>query len=514
MAKKPKPRAMRTQLRAASKVQERELQAKAARLTQDPSLLVPVCHGHRTHFAKLQRSIGKVWAVRDQEKWLSWRTRWGHPIARAYAATLLVARGSEDQIILLQVKTPIGTYPVAVRGKARRDLLVGVQYFDDRQARLFLVRDLVKKGLSFYSMPDGGIACGGAEAKPPPEFVAAEAQSLGLVKDPEGWGCTHAIHAEERLTLHWRAASAKLRKCAACAREGNMLHTIVQHVAAKGVLEGIEVRVDLPPMPQKGDAPVDLPREVPLDPAALERYRKGELGDAGLLQAQRAARIAHLRTLPGPLYVSNGIAYGSDAEAFIAALGPKPLEATALRGALAGHAKPVVVEGGTPAKVLGELWAERGVAALEAVAGSAEVARSIHAAHDVASKGVGPALQQAQARGLREATDSALPQYRDLPPAARLADAVARAHRAHGKKAALDVLGQSQDPKLKGLVHAFELALDAGQATWKYSPTEQGLAETLRPRAAQLLAAEPGAYDGALRALARAAGASDDLKRA
>lgn len=516
MAKKPKPRAMRTQLRAASKVQERELQAKAAALTEDPGRIVPACHGHRTHFARAQRGVARVWAIKDHEAKLSFWTRWGHPIARAFAATLLVARGDAEQIIMLQMKTPLGTVPIAVRGKAKREHLVGIQYFDDRKLRLFLVSDLVKKkGLAFYSMPEGGIACGGSQARPPPEFVRAEAEALGLMKDPEGWACAHAIHASEKLTLHWKAAGAKLRKCAACAREGNTLHTIVQHIAARGVLEAFEVQVDLEPLPQKGQAPAELPAKVPLDPSALERYKKGEIDDAGLLQAQRAARLAGLRTLPGPLYANGGVVYGRDVEAFLDSLGPKPLERAALAAVLAGHDKPVVVEGGTPAKVLAELWKERGLAALEAVAGSAEVAKAIYDAHDVASKGVGPALQQAQARGLRHATDAALPTYRDLPPAPRLADAVARAHRAHGKAAALAALERNEDPRLKGLVHAFELALGAGQGKeWKYGPTEQDLARTLEPKAAALLAVPPSEYDAALRALARAAGVSEELRRA
>lgn len=515
MAKKPKQRGLRTQLRAASKVQERGLQEKAQRLTEDPSHLIPTCVGHRSHFTGAQRAVARVWAKRDSDWWLGFWSRWGNPIARAFAATLMVARASEDQIIMLQVKTPIGTYPVAMRGKAKRDHVVGVQYFDDRKARLFLVRDLVKKsGLAFYSMPEGGIACGGKRARPPEEFVRAECQSLGLGTDPEGWACPHAIHAEERLTLHWKAAGVKLRKCAACAREGNTLHTIVQHIAAKGVLDQFEVRVDLAPLPEKGSMPAKPPSEVPLDKAALERYRKGEIEDGGLLQAQRAARLAHLRTQPGPLFVNNGVTFGRDAEAFIASLQPKPLEQTALTAALAAWDKPVVMEGGTPAKVLSELWKDRGLAALEAVAGSAEVAQQVYDGHDVAAKGVGPALQQAQSRGLRAATESVLPTYAKLPPAARLADKVARAHRAHGRAAALAVLDAEDGASLKGLVHAFELALDAGQGKeWKYSGTEQGLAATLHPDAAALLRAEPAEYHAALQALARAAGVSEELPR-
>lgn len=511
-----KPRMMRTQLRAASKLQERELQAKAERLAERPGLALPRCHGHRSHFRALERAVAKVREARLEPGKLAKLTRRGPPLARAFAATFLLGRGGDEQLIMLQVKTPLGKVPVASRGKAKAHHLVGVQYFDDRQLRLMLVGDLVKrKRLAFYSMPEGGIACGGRAATPPPEFVESEARSLGLAKDPQGWGCAHAMQADERLTLHWKAAGVSLRKCASCLGDTNTLHTIVQHVAARRVLEGFDVRVELAPLPSEGGQPAELPAEAPLDPAALERYRKGELNDAGLLQAQRAARLAHLRTLPGPLFVNNGVSYGRDLAAFVASLGPTPLEAAALRGGLEGWTKPLVVERGSPSKVLGELWPERGQAALEAVAGSAEVAREIFRAHDAGAKGVGPALQQAQARGLRRATDEALPAYKHLPPAPRLADAVARAHRAHGRAAAVAVLDAIDDPRLKGLVHAFELALGAGKGReWKYAPLDIDLARQLQPHAAALLRASPEAYHDALQGLARALGVTEDLRRA
>lgn len=514
MAKKQ--RRMRTSLRSATKVQERGLAAKAERLAADPSRLVPRCHGHGDHFRRARAALVRVQGARGDEDKLAKLTRRGHPWGRALAATLLIGLGDQEKVIMLQVPTPFGKVPVASRGKAKAAHLVGMQYHDDRKLRLVLVLDLVKrKRLQFYSLPQGGIACGGRAATPPPEFVEGEAQSLGLLKDPQGWGCPHAIHAAERLTLQWTSAGLTLRKCAACAREGNTLHTIVQHVAGRNVLGGFEVEVELAPLPQQGKEPVELPKRTPLDPAALERYRKGELDDAGLMAAQRAARLGQLRELPGPLFVHNGVSFGRDAEAFIASMQATPLEAAALRGALQGWDKAVVQERGSPSKVLADLWSECGLAALEAVAGSREVAERVFRSHDVGAKGVGPALQQAQQQGSRHATDAALPSYAGLPPGPALADQAARAHRAHGKAAALAVLEQNEDARLKGLVHALELALDAGQGKqWKYNQLELDLAAQLRPHAAALLRAKPEDYHAALQALARATGSTEELRRA
>jgi hypothetical protein len=509
MAKKR--RRMRTSLRAASKVQERGLTSIAERLAEQPALAIPECRGHASHFKRARKHVLRAWDAREDEDRLAKLARRGHPIARAFAATLFVGLYDPENVVMQNVKTPLGTVAIASRGGAKGNHLLGLQHLEDRRLRLFLVVDLVRrKRLTFYAMPAGGLACAGKEGKPPPEFVQAEAQELGLLKDPEGWGCPHAVQAGERVVLKWKPAGLSLRRCGACA-EGNMLHRIVERIAARNVTEAFDVRVELEPL--RGPGAAALPASTPTEPAALERYRKGELDDRGLLAAQRAARLVQLRALPGPLFVNDLQAFGSDAGAFIASLKPTPLEAAALRGALEGYAKPVVAERGTPAKVLAELWPERGLAALEAVAGSAEVAREVHAKHDLGAKGVGPALQQAQQRGSRQATDAALPTYRDLPPGPKLADAVARAHRAHGRQAALAALEQGEAPALKGLAHAFELALGAPRA-WKYAPLDVELAQQLRPHAERLLAAPPAEYHGALAALARAMGVSEELRRA
>jgi hypothetical protein len=510
-----KQRGMRTSLRAASQVQERDLREVAERIIEDPGSVLPECRGHRSHFKGASKAIAKVWQFRDDPARLAILTKRGHPFGRAVAATLLAAQ-TDEQLIMLQMPTPWGKVPVASRGTAKGVHLLGIQQMADRKLRLFLILAIAKKKrLRFYSLAQGGIVCVGKRGEPPPEFVQGEAQALGLIASPGGWGCAHAVTAPEKLAVRWAAARTAFATCGACARDRNTLHTIVEHIAAPDVLDGFEVEVDLAPLPTQGSEPVPLPPKTDLDAAALEKYRKGTLDDAGLLAAQKEARLAQLRSRAGVLLVNSGVNHGADIASFTASLNPTPAESTALRAALEGWDKPIVQERGTPAKVLADLWKERGIAALEALSGDRGIAEQIHASHDVASKGVGPALQQAQARGSRQATDSALPTYAHLPPAAKLADKVARAHRAHGAKAALATLEQEGvDARLKGLAHALELALGSGQGSaWKYSPLELDVARTLQPLAATLLRAEPARYHDALQALARAAGVTEDLRR-
>ncbi|MCA1813167.1 MAG: hypothetical protein LC624_04355, partial [Halobacteriales archaeon] len=359
----------------------------------------------------------------------------------------------------------------------------------------------------FYSMPEGAgalLVCAGKDGKPPEAFVRDAAASLSLMKDPQGWGCPHAVQQGDKVVVRWPGAGA-FRRCGQCA-QGHTLLGIAEHIGAPDALALFTVEVELASL-QGGEG---LPQPA-LDAAALERYKKGELDDQGLLDAQRAARVAGLKELGKPLLVNDRVVHAS-AASFIASLRPTPLEEKALAAALDGYARPVVVERGTPAKVLAELWPERGVAALTAAGGSEEVARDIHAKHDVGAKGVGSALQQAQQRGARAATDAALPTYADLPPAAWFADRVARAHHAHGKQAALQALGQTAPGVPAGVVHAFERALGHGGQQWKYTPLDLDVATQLEPHAARLIAARPEQYHAALQALARAAGVSEELR--
>jgi len=516
MAKKP--RAARSRLRAASKVQERGLATTAQELLDHPEQVVPRCEGHRSHFKRDTKGVQRVWEHRDDLDKLASLAKRGPPLARAYAATLVAAFQGEEEgakLIMLQVPTPFGVVPVVSRGKARAAHLVSMQNHTDRKLRLVGLLELVKKKkLHFFSMPDGGVVCTGREPAPPKAFIEHEARELGLLRDPEGWGCPHAVNAEERLTVRWKAAGLTMRRCGACAGERNTLGVFVTHAAGPRLAEGFEVRVDLAPLPLAGSRPVDLPPSADLDPVALERYQKGELSDLGLLEAQRAARLGHVAKLDGPLYVHGGVSYGADLEEFLAALKPTPVEDRALRAALADWKRPVVLEKGSAARLLADLWPERGLAALEAVAGNVEVAKTLYAEHDVSARGVGPSLAKAQARGSRVATDSALPVYRDLPPGPRLADAVARAYRAQGRPAAVAVLEGASPSEPKSVVHALELALGAGASKqWKYNPTELDLARQLESQAKVLLDAPAERYHEALQALAKALGFPDELKR-
>ncbi|MCA1813071.1 MAG: hypothetical protein LC624_03855, partial [Halobacteriales archaeon] len=192
-----KQRRMRTSLRSASKVQERGLAESAERLANHPEWAVPRCEGHRDHFARARKHAARVAGHADDAEKLGKLARRGHPYARAYAATLLVGLHDPEGVVMQNVKTPWGMAAIAVRGSAKPMHLVAMQHLSDRKLRAFLVIDIAKKKkLTFYSMPEGAgalLVCAGKDGKPPEAFVRDAAASLSLMKDPQGWGCPHAV---------------------------------------------------------------------------------------------------------------------------------------------------------------------------------------------------------------------------------------------------------------------------------------------------------------------------------
>jgi hypothetical protein len=172
---------IRTGARAASKVQEKELIKKAKRLSRNPELIIPQCGGEcrRCIFDKTRAQLRRVQQAMEagNERLLSGYAKHGDALARAYAATLSIALAGKAPYLAV-FRTPFGEVPYAYRGKAKREKLIGVQYFDDPKLRLLSVVDLVhKRGLHIYSAKDT-MTCTGREPKPPSQFVQQMLQGL------------------------------------------------------------------------------------------------------------------------------------------------------------------------------------------------------------------------------------------------------------------------------------------------------------------------------------------------
>lgn len=513
MARK-KPRRKAT-LHSAGKVTEADLLERARALADDPSLAIPVCEGKCVLFSPVvaaRRAIPKIHAARDDEKKLASYAARGNEYAKAYAATLLVAK-AEKLPYVAELRLPGGNVPYVIRGKAKPFFLAGLQNHHDRAHRLLAVAPWVRKrGIHVFSA-DRGLVCTGKDPTPPADFVEEEMEELDLTEKAHGvYACEHGGAGPERdaLVILWKTAGVRLERCSRCTAEGSTLATLFRHMAGKRLRDGFEVAAALEPLRAAAGAHVEEPSVV--SAKVLEAYLQLRASDAVFLEASRAARVGALRARKTRLFVAFPHSYGEDADAFLAALDPSPHEETALRAALAQRQEPVVIERASSARAIHELWAQHGLAMLETLTKDPEAAKRLHK-EKVTVEEAADLVRRAGREGSAKAATAGLPAYRGLSGATGFTDAVARTFRASGKQAATRLALERGDVRAPGLLLALlqELGAAKGQE-WRFGPGEAEAAAALAPIARTLLHEDASRYHDALAELARRLGEPSDFR--
>lgn len=501
-----KPKRRKATIHSAGKATEQELLENARALYEDPTLAAPICEGGCVWFSPVKaarRAILRIHAARDDEKALSRYANGGNELARAYAATLLLAKADKIPIVA-DLRLPGENVPYVMRGKAKPFQLAGIQHHDDRALRLLAVAPWARKrGLHFYSA-DRGIVCTGSKPRPPADFLAEEAELMGLTLEQGVHTCGH--RDGDRVVLRWLGSDVVFERCESCAGDGSLLADVRRHVAVPRVEHQFSFDAKLRPLQ---GASVDI--EAPLAPEVRAAYLGGKLTDRKLLEAAREGRVGALRA-GGTTYVAGETTY-PDADSFVRALAPSPELEQALRAALAAHARSVVIDRPTLARAVAELWPEHGRRMLEAVS-DAETAARFYKEKPQADEAV-ELVRRAAREGSGRAALAALPGYGALPPAAAAADAIARAFRGQGREAAVRVAQErANHPKAKGVSLAMLTALQArsGQE-WRFSASDKDVAEALAPHVEALLRGPAESYHDALVAASRGSGETAEVQR-
>ena len=500
-----KPKRRKATLHSAGKVTEQELLERARELYEDPSPVIPICEGPCGLFSpvKAARSqIPRVHAARDDEGKLLRLASRGNELARAVAATLLLAKAEKIPIVA-DLRLAGENVPYVMRGKAKPLYLAGVQHHDDRALRLLAFASWARKrGLHFYSA-DRGVVCTGKRPAPPSDFLAEEAELVGLHAD--GASRYTCGHEGDLVALRWAGADVLFERCVSCAGDGSLAATVRKHVAAPRVERQLSVEARLRPIQGAAPAPVELRPDVRL------AYLSGKLNDRALLEAARATRTSALRQ--GVAYVAGDVSY-PDVEAFLAGLGASADESRALRAGLAAHATGIVLDRPSLARAVAELWPTQGRAMLAAVSDEATAAQ-LHK-EKVAPDEALELVRRAAREGAGRAALGALPSYGALPPAASAADAIARAFRGQGREPAVRIAQErANHPKAKGVCLAMLTALQAraGQ-DWRFSDADRDIAASIAPHAETLLRGDPVGYHDALVAATRGSGETAEVRRA
>jgi hypothetical protein len=255
----PRKGRRKASLRSAGKVRESDLLERARALAADPSLATPICEGPCVVFSPVkaaQRAIPRIHAAREDEAKLLSFAKKGNDLARAYAATLLVARADKIPYVA-ELKMPGGAAPYVVRGSAKPFFLAGLQNHTDRALRLLAMMPWAKKrGIHAFSA-DRGLVCTGKSPRPPRDFVEEEMDELSLEGEGARFSCGHA---GDKLVLHWRDAGVDVARCETCVEDGSTLNLILRHMTGPKLLRGFDVSADLAPLEGEAlDAPSALP---------------------------------------------------------------------------------------------------------------------------------------------------------------------------------------------------------------------------------------------------------------
>ena len=520
----------KSNVRTPAKSMERELVHRAEQLAKDPGRALPRTAPPCTKdpFAKVRKKMEYIAKFADNENKLKRFANRGDDIVKAYAGTLMLAAAGKAPY-LATIKLPQGEVFYALRGKAKKEKLAGMQWFDHPVYRLLLYLDLAVRRpyYHFYSTRDT-LYCTCKEARPPKDYIvfAMQQPKANISEASSGlWSCPHvdpeAVKAakpidDTYLRLEWRSAGIVVGLCKRCARTSrdSVLGSIAKHMAIPKLESDFDVQV-LHRLRGAEDCELwDRLSTLKVEEDNLEVYYKGQVDDLGLIELHLKTVSERLEEHRGPHFILEDRTYCDDAEAFVDALNPSDEERLALEAILPGLDHPLILERATPSKVLVELWEDHGEEALTAVVGGDEELLAKYLEDPEVQSSPSNVLKRALVDHRKRTIISKLPEYRKLPKIAAFADRVARAYRTKGAEGALRTIEKERgsDTRIKSVAYAFLLALGRESSKkWQYDRTEIDFANFLQDKAKALLEAKPDEYHGALQAMLSATGSTERI---
>ncbi len=502
-------------IRRGSTVREADLlsRAKALRSSVEPLLprLTAECPTER--FDRLRQELEEVRAAREDDKRLTRLSRWGDPLARAYAGLLKFAlEPTAPAVVAFEI--PGGEVSFAPLARTDREAEVAVQQSDDPGRLLLGYLTWGKRGFHFFATRKT-LWCTGRSPTPPEEFLAERIaeQPYRLIENAaeRRFDCPHLSSGEPRpyLEVGWVGADRRFRVCRRCAKEGRqLLSSLSEGALGPDPVAEFPVAASLNVRCSGGQACVhavlpELPRPL------RQSYERGRLSDAQLIDEYLLELRPRLERVSRPTFVAGGVCYGSDLSGFLQALDPTPAERAALETVLGGRPGLFEVDEPSASRALEKLWASHAEEIVSAIVHDPKEARRLVDQARGAPGRVAEILKRAQRQSETRELLGTLPQYASLAPEAAWADRIARVHRTGGDAAAERAVTESlpREGKTRGLAYGMLLAIGrTGPHAWQFSPTEKEFGQSLEPRARALLGSTPEGYHEALGALLTAAG--------
>ena len=504
-------RRMRTFARTAAKSMEKRLVENAKKLREDPYLILPDYEDNysRRHFDKIKRSLDKVNRFNDDTKRLE-KISNKRGLDGALAGTLLLAH-SEKAPYLAVAKFPTGDISYAQRGRADKEKLIAVQYFDNPVLRLLGIKDMaLKRKLHVYSW-DNGFVSTGLQAEPPEDFISFLVKKAGLSYKNGIATCgdvkpetvkKEKVSKKNYLRIHWKSADVVAAICEDCAKlKKNTIFNMTKYLIEPDLSNDFLIDV-VGQVVKKGEFEYGETQNV-------NEYLSGKLTDIEFIRKNMKQREESIRESGEKILILDGVSYDTNIDQFIEALKPNKFEKEGLELILEQVDEPVVLNNVTPNKVLERFWEDYGLDAINSIIDDEEMAKKFFSLDDTPSDIFELVFNYQE----RQQILSQLPRYRSLPPLAMFADSVVRTYKTFGEKEALTEIKRRPDnPKGKSIAYAFLLVFGkAKDKKWQYSQVEIEYGDFLKEYAKKILDSDPKKYHKALQELLTASGSSENI---
>jgi len=498
-----------------TKVQQANLRKLAKKMAADPKMLIPKCDSEcsKCAFDKVLMKLQKVHSMRNNPTALKKLAGSGKQFERGYASMLILA--SEDTpIMFATARLPSGDVSYTMRGKVKKETLIGFQHFDDPILRLLAYSEIaLKKGIHIYSSTDE-ITCSGQHPKYPTKLLSEifRASGYSLRKIKGDYQCEHmAEHEGQSLNVQIKSIDQYVKLCKSCtSRKANLYTELTGRVLAKN--QGADINIALEHDLKCKSDKCSISGIRFNTGELLDLYKKGAISDRELLDKHSQLVRDSLTNLEKPIFVLGNTCYEDDAKAFINALNPSEIEETALKRVLKASVEPIVLDTATPNSVLSLYWDKIGANAIYAVIGDKELAKKIY--QDSRDSGKTPAqiLRDAKIQANSKNVLDALPSL-NLGKMGKHVDEVARTYKAMGKEETIRLIDKTgKETKIKSINCGFFKALGAIKGKeWQFSKEELDYGDYLADFAKTLLDSKPEEYKDAVQNLLTASGLDETV---
>lgn len=492
---------------------EKDLIDKARKLAEDPIILLPKCLSKckRCPFEKLLARMRRISELgEDTDRILSF-ANWGDQLTRSYAA-MISLKGARKIPYLAFVDLPVGKISYAVRGKVDKEKLIGVQYFDVPELRVLAFWDIaIKENLNLYSS-ESGFFCSGEVPKAPSEYVSDVLNSSVYELDQHGC-CSHSIDAKSKLNIQWKSANLSITVCASCLTDGNLLHHLMSGIVAREPLSDFEVRIDHQFQCMSSCAECSIKEVSAIDARMVQKYKEGEVGDAGLLKSYRENLNKRFSGRASCTLIIGERCFGSNIKAFLSNLRGSDAEKEALEGFLTKEKVSIVSSSDQAGKIIGDLWDHHARSLLEQVA-SATIVDSLFGKETELTPS--QLINEAKRLETMNKIYSLLPTYETLGEVGRLADRLARILKTQDKESMLKIIEKERftDHRTRAVTYAFLVISGiSDKKSWQYTEEERSFGLYLSSFAEDLIKYYGEEYHEALLRFIAATGSIEKVAR-